>query len=124
MSRTKPPKHFSARSERSCPARALPLCWILPVPTRPSWLSHLGPSRAHRGWVTSPQVELGRFGYAVPVNDQKDNKAESDTEADPKVAGSRPDKHGEGDGSYVGVSGSDDDFGAGEDGAEARTFGK
>jgi hypothetical protein len=57
------------------------------------------------------------------VNDQKNEKSESDIESDPNVAGSRPDKHGEGDGSYVGVSGSDDDFGASEDGAEARTFG-
>lgn len=50
-----------------------------------------------------------------------DEKAESDVEEDPKVAGAREGKHGEGDGSYVGRSGSDDDFDAGESGAEARS---
>lgn len=60
----------------------------------------------------------------MAVNDQKNEKAESDVESDPHVAGSRAGKHDEGDGSYVGVSGSDDDFGAGEDGAEARTVGQ
>lgn len=48
-------------------------------------------------------------------------KAESDVEADSKVAGARDGKHGQGDGSYVGQSGSDDDFDAGQTGAEARS---
>ena len=54
-----------------------------------------------------------------------DEKAESDTEADSKVAGSRASgDEGEQDsasGPYVGRSGSDDDFDAGESGAEARS---
>ncbi len=50
-----------------------------------------------------------------------DVEAESDAEADPKVAGAREGKHGQGDGSYVGRSSSDDDFDAGESGAEARS---
>ncbi|MDT5338906.1 MAG: hypothetical protein QOD90_4411 [Mycobacterium sp.] len=55
-------------------------------------------------------------------NDGNDSdKSESDVESDPKVATSRAGKHGEGDGSYVGRTGSDDDFDAGESGAEART---
>jgi hypothetical protein len=49
-----------------------------------------------------------------------DEKSEEDVDSDEQVAGSRAGKHGEGDGSYVGVSGSDDDFDAGETGAEAR----
>ena len=53
--------------------------------------------------------------------EQEQEKAESDTEADPAVAGSREGKHGQGDGSYVGRSSSDDDFDAGETGAEARS---
>jgi hypothetical protein len=48
-------------------------------------------------------------------------KAESDVEPDSGVAGAREGKHGDGDGSYVGRSGSDDDFDAGESGAEARS---
>ncbi|MDX1891179.1 hypothetical protein [Mycolicibacterium sp. 050158] len=50
----------------------------------------------------------------------EDQKAESDIESDPGVAGARDGKHGQGDGSYVGRSSSDDDFGSGESGAEAR----
>lgn len=50
-----------------------------------------------------------------------DVEAESDAEADPKVAGAREGKHGQGDGSYVGRSSSDDDFDAEESGAEARS---
>ena len=49
------------------------------------------------------------------------DKSESDVESDPKVAASREGKHGNGDGSYVGRSSSDDDFDAGESGAEARS---
>lgn len=66
-----------------------------------------------------------RRGKAPDVpNDEKaaqDEQAESDVEPDPHVAGARQGKHGAGDGSYVGRSGSDDDFDAGESGAEART---
>jgi hypothetical protein len=53
------------------------------------------------------------------VTDPQSEKAESDVEADPAVAGSRA-GHGEG-GKYVGRTGSDDDFDAGETGAEARS---
>ncbi|CAM3251005.1 hypothetical protein H7J08_13515 [Mycobacterium frederiksbergense] len=45
-------------------------------------------------------------------------KSESDVEDDPHVAGSRADDND--GGSYVGRTGSDDDFGSGETGAEAR----
>lgn len=48
-------------------------------------------------------------------------KNESDVEDDPHVAASRAD--GEGGGSYVGRTGSDDDFDSGETGAEARQQG-
>ncbi len=54
-------------------------------------------------------------------NDAEPEKAEADIEPDPKVAGTREGKHGMGDGSYVGRSSSDDDFDAGESGAEARS---
>lgn len=51
----------------------------------------------------------------------RDNdKSETDVEADPKVAASRADKDGEGDGEYVGRTFSDDAIDAGETGAEAR----
>ena len=50
-----------------------------------------------------------------------DEKAESDVESDSKVAGARPGKHGEDDGSYVGRSSSDDDFGSGDTGAGAKS---
>jgi hypothetical protein len=51
-----------------------------------------------------------------------DDKSESDVESDPKVAASRAGKQdGDDDGSYVGRTGSDDDFDAGESGAEARS---
>ncbi|MBB2991067.1 hypothetical protein FHR72_002540 [Mycolicibacterium iranicum] len=50
-------------------------------------------------------------------------KAESDVEADPKVAGSRASEGDDdpADGPYVGRSSSDDNFDAGESGAEARS---
>jgi hypothetical protein len=44
--------------------------------------------------------------------------SETDVERDPHVAGSRTD--GDEDGSYVGRKSSDDDFDAGQTGAEAR----
>jgi hypothetical protein len=44
--------------------------------------------------------------------------SETDIERDPHVAGSRAD--GDEDGSYVGRKASDDDFDAGQTGAEAR----
>ena len=43
---------------------------------------------------------------------------ETDAERDPHAAGSRADE--DEDGSYVGRKGSDDDFDAGQTGAEAR----
>ena len=46
------------------------------------------------------------------------DKGESDVEEDPHVAGSRADQAD--GGSYVGRTASDDDFDAGETGAEAR----
>ncbi|CAN3130483.1 hypothetical protein ACNUDN_21375 [Mycobacterium sp. smrl_JER01] len=59
------------------------------------------------------------------MSNPRGDKAESDIEPDPKVAGSRAsDDEGEQDtpsGPYVGRSGSDDDFDAGESGAEARS---
>ncbi len=56
------------------------------------------------------------------MTDGKDNdRSESDVESDPKVVASRAGKHGDGDGSSVGQSNSDDDFDAGETGAEARS---
>ena len=51
--------------------------------------------------------------------DPKSEKAESDVESDPHVAGARDDT--EGGGSYVGRTASEDDFDAGETGAEARS---
>ncbi|MGK2868974.1 MAG: hypothetical protein ACSLFA_20455 [Mycobacterium sp.] len=53
------------------------------------------------------------------MNGPNSEKSESDVEADPHVASSRADE--EDGGSYVGRTGSDDDFGSGETGAEART---
>jgi len=53
------------------------------------------------------------------MNGPKSEKSESDVEDDPHVAGSRADD--EDGGSYVGRTGSDDDFDAGETGAEARS---
>ncbi|GAA2546632.1 hypothetical protein [Mycolicibacterium diernhoferi] len=49
---------------------------------------------------------------------ESDSKNESDVEDDPKVAASRAGENE--DGSYVGRASSDDDFDAGETGAEAR----
>lgn len=59
------------------------------------------------------------------MSNPRSEKAEPDTEADPKVAGSRA-SHDEGEqdsasGPYVGRSSSDDDFDAEESGAEARS---
>ncbi|WP_200902682.1 hypothetical protein [Mycobacterium sp. EPa45] len=53
-----------------------------------------------------------------PTND----KSEEDVHEDPKVASSREGKDGD-DGSYVGETGPDDSFDAGETGAEARSEG-
>lgn len=59
------------------------------------------------------------------MSDSSSEKAESDVEVDSKVAGSRASNdEGEQDsasGPYVGRSSSDDDFDAGESGAEARS---
>ncbi|MGE0221261.1 hypothetical protein [Mycolicibacterium sp.] len=53
------------------------------------------------------------------MSNPRSDKAESDVESDPKVAGSRASS--EDDGDYVGRASSDDDFDAGESGAEARS---
>lgn len=53
------------------------------------------------------------------MTDPQTEKAESDVEADPAVAGSRAGSQG--DGEYVGRKSSDDDFDAGETGAERRS---
>jgi hypothetical protein len=54
-----------------------------------------------------------------PASEKRESEqGESDVEDDPHVASSRAD--GEDGGSYVGRTGSDDDFGSGETGAEAR----
>ena len=47
-----------------------------------------------------------------------ESSSDSDVADDPHVAASRADRRG--GGSYVGAQGSDDDFGSGETGAEAR----
>ncbi|MBB5162634.1 hypothetical protein [Mycobacterium sp. AZCC_0083] len=52
------------------------------------------------------------------MSDRNSYEAESDVEADPHVAGSRA--HEDEDGSYVGRAAPDDDFDAGETGAETR----
>jgi hypothetical protein len=49
----------------------------------------------------------------------KSEKSEEDVEADPHVASSRAD--GDQDGDYVGRTFADDDFDAGESGAERRS---
>ncbi|UXA17099.1 hypothetical protein [Mycobacterium sp. SMC-4] len=56
------------------------------------------------------------------MSDPRSEKAESDVESDPNVAGSRVDEDGENpdSGPYVGRIGSDDDIDAEESGAEAR----
>jgi hypothetical protein len=67
---------------------------------------------------------MGEKADVTNAEDQQaanDEKAESDVESDAQVAGAREGKHGNGDGSYVGRSSSDDDFGSGVDGAEARS---
>jgi hypothetical protein len=53
------------------------------------------------------------------MTDPQSEKAESDVEDDPAVAGSRAGSGG--DGKYVGRKSSDDDFDAGETGAERRS---
>jgi hypothetical protein len=53
------------------------------------------------------------------MTDPQTEKAESDVQEDPAVAGSRA--GGQGDGEYVGRKSSDDDFDAGETGAERRS---
>ena len=50
-----------------------------------------------------------------------DDQSEEDVHEDPKVASSRAGK--DGDGAYVGETGPDDSFDAGESGAEARAEG-
>ena len=57
------------------------------------------------------------------MTNPQDEKAESDVEPDSKVAGSRASEgdDDQSDGPYVGRSSSDDDFDAGESGAEARS---
>ena len=61
----------------------------------------------------------------VRMSNPESEKAESDVEPDSKVAGSRAaNDEGEEDsasGPYVGRSSSDEDFDAGESGAEARS---
>jgi len=52
------------------------------------------------------------------MSDPRSDKAESDVEPDPHIAGSR-DGRAE-DGEYVGRTAADDDFDSGETGAEAR----
>ena len=52
------------------------------------------------------------------MTDRNNDQGESDVESDPHVAGSRADE--DEDGSYVGRTAADDDFDAGETGAEAR----
>ncbi|MCU1695072.1 MAG: hypothetical protein JWR34_1135 [Mycobacterium sp.] len=52
------------------------------------------------------------------MTDRNNDQGESDVEPDPHVAGSRA--HEDEDGSYVGRAAADDDFDAGETGAEAR----
>ena len=57
------------------------------------------------------------------MSEPRSEKAESDIDADPKVAGSRA-AEGTDDpteGPYVGRASGDDDFDAGESGAEARS---
>ena len=53
------------------------------------------------------------------MTNPRSEKSEEDIEADPAVAGSRADQ-GE-DGDYVGRTFADDDFDAGESGAERRS---
>lgn len=52
------------------------------------------------------------------MSNPKNDRAESDVEPDPNVAGSRAGR--DGDGSYVGRASADDDFDSGETGAERR----
>lgn len=52
---------------------------------------------------------------------ERDDKGEYDVDEDENVAGSRAGKDGEGDGTYVGRTSSDDSLDVGETGAEARS---
>lgn len=54
----------------------------------------------------------------------QEEKAESDVESDPHVAGSREGGSGDDDGRYVGRTQPEVDLSSGEDGAEARTEAK
>ena len=53
------------------------------------------------------------------MSDKRSGKTEADVEPDPHVAGSRAGR--DEDGEYVGRASSDDDFGSGMTGAEARS---
>jgi hypothetical protein len=57
------------------------------------------------------------------MSNPRSEKAESDTDADPKVAGSRASEgdDDQAEGPYVGRAGSDDDIDTQESGAEARS---
>ena len=52
---------------------------------------------------------------------ERDDKGEYDVDEDENVAESRAGKDGEGDGTYVGRTSSDDSLDVGETGAEARS---
>ena len=56
------------------------------------------------------------------MTNPKDGQSEEDVHEDPKVASSRAGKDGD-DGTYVGETGPDDSFDAGQSGAEARAEG-
>ncbi|WP_396924866.1 hypothetical protein [Mycolicibacterium sp.] len=56
------------------------------------------------------------------MTNAEDDQSEEDVQEDPKVASSRAGKDGD-DGTYVGETGPDDSFDAGESGAEARAEG-
>ncbi|GAA2770384.1 hypothetical protein H7J51_14115 [Mycobacterium crocinum] len=56
------------------------------------------------------------------MTNAEDDQSEEDVHEDPKVASSRAGKDGD-DGTYVGETGPDDSFDAGESGAEARAEG-
>ena len=69
------------------------------------------------------RLKVPREGICQAMSTPRDEKAEADTEEDTKVAGSRASEGNDdpSDGPYVGRSSSDDDFDAGESGAEARS---
>lgn len=88
------------------------------MPTRyPTPLSPNGEGRH----VT--RLKVIAWGICSRMSSPREEKAEADTDADPKVAGSRASEGDDdpSDGPYVGRSSSDDDFDAGESGAEARS---